>query len=30
MMGLTILMPLLRNSKSLASWVAPSMLESVE
>ncbi|CFN82770.1 Uncharacterised protein [Bordetella pertussis] len=30
MMGCTIRMPALRSSRSLASWVAPSMLESVE
>ncbi len=30
MMGCTILMPEFRCSRSLASWVAPSMLESVE
>jgi hypothetical protein len=29
MIGLTMRMPLLRNSRSLASCVAPSMLESV-
>ena len=30
MMGSTILMDVLRCSRSLASWVAPRMLESVE
>ena len=30
MIGSTILMPLSRCSRSLASWVAPQMLESVE
>ena len=30
MIGSTMLMPLLRNSRSLASWVAPQMFESVE
>jgi hypothetical protein len=30
MIGSTILMPLSRNSRSFASWVAPSRLESVE
>ena len=30
MIGLTILMPLSRLSRSLASWVAPSRLLSVE
>ncbi len=29
MIGLTMCMPALRNSRSLASWVAPSMLLSV-
>ena len=30
MIGWTIMMPWLRNSRSLASWVAPRMFESVE
>ena len=30
MIGWTIVMPLLRNSRSLASCVAPRMFESVE
>ncbi len=30
MIGSTIFIPLFRNSRSLASWVAPSRLESVE
>jgi len=30
MIGSTIVIPLFRNSRSLASWVAPSRLESVE
>ena len=30
MIGSTILMPVLRCSRSFASWVAPSMFESVE
>ena len=30
MIGLTMCMPLFRNSRSFASCVAPSMLESVE
>jgi hypothetical protein len=30
MIGSTIVMPVSRRSRSLASWVAPSMFESVE
>ncbi len=30
MMGATIFMLVVRSSRSLASWVAPRMLESVE